>query len=83
MTAIASGYLLNFAAVACFTQVDHTWSERNILAQAQHPFLMKLRWAFQTESKLYFVLDFLRGGELFFHLKQRRRFSEEEARTFC
>lgn len=72
--------ILKKSAIIAKRQVDHTWSERNILAQAQHPFLMKLRWAFQTESKLYFVLDFLRGGELFFHLKQRRRFTEDEAR---
>lgn len=72
--------ILKKAAIIAKRQVDHTWSERNILAQSQHPFLMKLRWAFQTGAKLYFVLDYYRGGELFFHLKQKRRFSEQEAR---
>merc|ERR1712217_762564 len=41
---------------------------------------MTLRYAFQTETKLYFVLDYFTGGELFFHLKKRRRFREPEAR---
>merc|ERR1719193_3010380 len=59
-------------------QVVHTKSERKILQALQHPFLMKLRFAFQTDSKLYFVLDFYRGGELFFHLKRRRKFTESE-----
>jgi hypothetical protein len=42
---------------------------------------MGLRFAFQSPDKLYFVLDYLQGGELFFHLKHKRRFSEDEART--
>merc|ERR1719285_1607662 len=59
-------------------QIDHVKAERKILQALQHPFLVKLRFAFQTDSKLYFVLDYYCGGELFFHLKQRKRFSEEE-----
>merc|ERR1712087_662164 len=45
-------------------------------------FLMHLRYAFQTEAKLYFVLDYYRGGELFFHLKKKRRFTEYQAMIF-
>jgi len=63
-------------------QIEHTKSERKILEAMQHPFLMKLRFAFQTDSKLYFVLDYYRGGELFFHLKKKRRFSGEETQFF-
>merc|ERR1711978_193302 len=63
-------------------QVEHTKSERKILQALQHPFLIKLRFAFQTDSKLYFVLDYYRGGELFFHLKKRRKFVEAEAMIF-
>jgi len=59
--------------------VDHTNEERRILMSLQHPFLMQLRYAFQTESKLYFVLDFYKGGELFFHLKKMKKFSEMQA----
>ncbi|ETO23692.1 hypothetical protein RFI_13487 [Reticulomyxa filosa] len=61
-------------------QVDHTNEERRILMSLQHPFLMQLRYAFQTESKLYFVLDFYKGGELFFHLKKMKKFSEPQTR---
>jgi len=63
-------------------QVVHTKAERKILQALQHPFLMKLRFAFQTDAKLYFVLDFYRGGELFFHLKNVRKFSEEQTQFF-
>jgi len=55
-------------------------AEREVLKSMQHPFLMQLRYAFQTESKLYLVLDYYRGGELMFHLKKKRRFSEVEAK---
>merc|ERR1719419_1889832 len=59
-------------------QIDHIKAERKILQALQHPFLVKLRFAFQTDSKLYFVLDYCRGGELFFHLKKRKKFTEQE-----
>jgi serum/glucocorticoid-regulated kinase 2 len=61
-------------------QVEHTKSERKILETLQHPFLMGLRFAFQTSTKLYLVMDFYKGGELFFNLKTKRRFTEPEAR---
>merc|ERR1711991_907922 len=72
--------ILKKKALIAKHQVEHTNAERKILQSLQHPFLMKLRFAFQTEAKLYFVLDYYRGGELFFHLKKRRRFSETEAK---
>jgi len=59
-------------------QIDHVKAERKILQALQHPFLVKLRFAFQSDSKLYFVLDYCRGGELFFHLKKRKKFTEQE-----
>ncbi len=123
-------------------QVEHTIAERKVLESIDHPFLVRLRYAFQVRtrscarvcgraraglrracvgrggwrsrvsvrahgcapvrarararvcayqrvnfralparpqspSKLYLVLDYLTGGELFFHLKQARRFNEE------
>jgi len=63
-------------------QIEHTKAERKILQALQHPFLMTLRFAFQTDSKLYFVLDYYRGGELFFHLKRRKKFTEPESMIF-
>ncbi|KAG7265763.1 hypothetical protein CRUP_014513 [Coryphaenoides rupestris] len=41
-----------------------TKMERNILADVNHPFVVKLHYAFQTEGKLYLILDFLRGGDV-------------------
>eukprot|EP00455_Lapot_gusevi_P042692 TRINITY_DN509_c0_g1_i2.p1 TRINITY_DN509_c0_g1~~TRINITY_DN509_c0_g1_i2.p1 ORF type:complete len:541 (+),score=170.49 TRINITY_DN509_c0_g1_i2:57-1679(+) len=72
--------ILKKETIIARNQVDHTRAERLILQSLQHPFLMGLRFAFQTADKLYFVLDYLQGGELFFHLRQKRRFTEEEAK---
>ena len=74
--------ILKKKALIAKHQVEHTNAERKILQQLQHPFLMHLRYAFQTDAKLYFVLDYYRGGELFFHLKKKRRFSEAQAQIF-
>lgn len=54
----------------------HIMSERNVLlGNVHHPFLVGLHYSFQTPLKLYFVLDYVNGGELFFHLQQEKRFS--------
>jgi serine/threonine protein kinase len=50
--------------------------ERLILERLNNPFIVKLHYAFQTPERLYFVIDFLNGGELFFHLRKDTRFNE-------
>lgn len=47
-----------------------TKMERNILVDVEHPFIVKLHYAFQTAGKLYLILDFLRGGDLFSRLSK-------------
>jgi len=64
-------------------QLSWTRSWKQILEHVHHPFIMHLRWAFQTRSRIFLVMDFLRGGEVFSHLKQKRRFTEEEARVIA
>jgi serine/threonine protein kinase len=68
--------------VARKNQIEHTRTERRILAKVQHPFICLLRYAFQTKKKLYLVLDYHPGGELFYHLSRRGRFREKEAKFF-
>jgi len=58
-------------------QVTHTKDEKNVLERIKHPFIVKLHYAFQTPEKLYMILDFVNGGELFFHLKKCGKFSEK------
>uniref|UniRef100_A0A2K5PR42 non-specific serine/threonine protein kinase n=1 Tax=Cebus imitator TaxID=2715852 RepID=A0A2K5PR42_CEBIM len=61
----------------------HIMAERNVLLKnVKHPFLVGLHYSFQTAEKLYFVLDFVNGGELFFHLQRERSFPEHRARFY-
>lgn len=74
--------ILKKAAIVARNQVEHTRAERKILQLMSHPFLMTLRYAFQSKDKLYLVLDYYMGGELFFHLKNEKRFKEEVAKIY-
>jgi serine/threonine protein kinase len=64
-------------------QVTHTKSEKNILMKIQHPFIVNLNYAFQTKDKLYMILDYINGGELFFHLKKEGRFAEARVKLYA
>merc|ERR1740116_291690 len=63
-------------------QVEHTKAERNVLEAVSHPFIVSLHYAFQTPKKLYFVLEYCAGGELFFHLSRAARFTETRAKFY-
>eukprot|EP01116_Phalansterium_solitarium_P023631 TRINITY_DN838_c0_g1_i1.p1 TRINITY_DN838_c0_g1~~TRINITY_DN838_c0_g1_i1.p1 ORF type:complete len:755 (-),score=199.74 TRINITY_DN838_c0_g1_i1:438-2702(-) len=64
-------------------EVMHTLAEKNILQRVRHPFLVNLNFSFQTDDKLYFILDFVNGGELFHHLQKDKRFTEDRARYYA
>ncbi|XP_067848745.1 ribosomal protein S6 kinase alpha-3 isoform X4 [Heptranchias perlo] len=59
-----------------------TKMERDILVEVNHPFIVKLHYAFQTEGKLYLLLDFLRGGDLFTRLSKEVMFTEEDVKFY-
>lgn len=80
--AIYAMKVLNKDNVIKRNQVEHTKTERSVLEYIRHPFIVTLRFAFQTKLKLYFVLDYCPGGELFFHLGRAGRFSENQARFY-
>ncbi|KXN87888.1 Serine/threonine-protein kinase SCH9 [Leucoagaricus sp. SymC.cos] len=64
-------------------EVAHTIGERKILQRSlESPFLVGLKFSFQTDSELYLVTDFKSGGELFWHLQRETRFIEERARFY-
>jgi serum/glucocorticoid-regulated kinase 2 len=43
-------------------------TERKILEKVNNPFIVKLNYAFHNERKLFFVMDYCPGGELFFYI---------------
>jgi serum/glucocorticoid-regulated kinase 2 len=57
-------------------------TERSILAQVNHAFIVPLKFSFQSDTKLYFVLAFVNGGELFTHLNHARVFDINRARFY-
>lgn len=60
--------------------VEQTKTERTILESVnRHPFVVKLFYAFQDHEKLYLILEYAQGGELFTHLAQERMFTEDVA----
>ncbi|CAG9324813.1 SGK2_2 [Blepharisma stoltei] len=64
-------------------QISHTLAERYILEGVKSPFIVQLRYAFQTSDKLYMVMDYMKGGELFFHLRKEGKFSEDRAKFYA
>ncbi|CAH1788131.1 unnamed protein product [Owenia fusiformis] len=76
--------VLNKQAIMKRNEVKHIMAERNVLLKnIKHPFLVGLHYSFQTQDKLYFVLDYVNGGELFFHLQRERYFPEPRARFYA
>jgi len=64
-------------------EVAHTLTENRVLKTMVHPFLTALRCSFQTKERLIFVMEYVNGGELFFHLSKERVFSEERSRFYA
>ncbi|KAG8146786.1 hypothetical protein E2320_013889 [Naja naja] len=80
---LGTGVLRKAAIVAKAKTTEHTRTERTVLEHVrQSPFLVTLHYAFQTDSKLHLILDYVSGGELFTHLYQRDHFSEDEVRFY-
>lgn len=63
-------------------QVNHAWSERHVLVAADHQFVCKLCYAFQSKDFLYLVMEFLPGGDLMTLLIERDTLSEDDARFY-
>lgn len=61
-------------------EIEHTKSERNILAnvaEISHPFLIKLRHSFQSNAQLFMVLDYYPGGDIATQLAKWHKFEPE------
>ena len=64
-------------------QVESALLEKKILQSLNYPFLVGMVFCFQTEERVYFVLPFVRGGELFQHLRQCKYFPEQEVQFYA
>ncbi len=64
-------------------QIENTRIEKEIMKNANHPFLINLEYVFQTPGKIFFVMKFMRGGELYTLLSKEKRFSESRAKFYA
>jgi serine/threonine protein kinase len=63
--------------------IDSLQVEKLILLQVNHPFIIGMDYVFQKAYRIYFIMDFIQGGELFKHLSEQKRFSEEKAKFYA
>lgn len=63
-------------------QVQHIIAEKSILMEISHPFIVNMLCSFQDEKKLYLVLEFVIGGEMFTHLRSAGRFPNDVAKFY-
>jgi serum/glucocorticoid-regulated kinase 2 len=71
------------AHIVSRSEVTHTLAERTVLAQVNNPFIVPLKFSFQSPDKLYLVLAFINGGELFHHLQREGRFNTDRSRFYA
>lgn len=63
--------------------IENLHLEKTILNQVNHPFIISMEFVFQKPLRIYFIMDFIQGGELFKHLSESRRFTEDRAKFYC
>ena len=61
--------------------INQIMTERQILAQVASPFVVEMHYAFQTDEKLYFIMDYVKGGEL--HAQIKHGLSEADIRFYA
>eukprot|EP00760_Papus_ankaliazontas_P014266 PhM_4_TR16012/c0_g1_i1/m.2113 len=64
-------------------QVDHILQEAAILSEIHHPFIVNLLTAYMDENRLYLLLEYVVGGELFSHLRKAGKFPTDVAKFYC
>ena len=65
------------------TQMNNIKIEREIMSKFNHPFLMKLEYAFESKKNYYLLSKFMNGGELNFHIYKENFFPEEKAKFYA
>lgn len=71
---------MNKAKIIKKNSVASILNERELLAQLKHPFIINMHYAFQDKQNLYIVTDLIEGGDLRYHMRSRKTFTEKEAK---
>jgi|EP00669_Euglena_mutabilis_P007088 protein kinase A len=81
----------NYYAIKCLKksevlrmkQVEHILAEASILGSIRHPFIVNMLKTFQDDKRLYIVLEYVVGGELFSHLRKAGKFPNDVAKFYA
>jgi serine/threonine kinase 38 len=66
----------------CIFQVEHVKAERNLLAEVDSAYIVKLYYSFQDEEFLYLIMEYLPGGDMMTLLMRKDTLTEDEARFY-
>ena len=74
--------VLNKEKIVCKNLLKYAYAERNILSNNNHPFIVKLYYAFQTSEKLFLIIEYCPNGDLSKHLIHEKIFKEPRAKFY-
>ena len=63
-------------------QEEHTKTERDLMVSINCPFILNIRYAFQDQTQLYIISEFMQGGDMFFHLHEIGKFTKDRAKFY-
>ncbi|KAJ7472261.1 kinase-like domain-containing protein [Mycena galericulata] len=76
-------HILQLARATRPGEITHILAERTVLALVNNPFIVPLKFSFQNPDKLYLVMSFVNGGELFYHLQREGKFDQDRSRFYA
>jgi len=75
--------VVNQAKVVMLHQIEHIFNEKDIMSTIDHPFIIKLFRTFRDQSNLYFLMEYVPGGEFFNHLRKAQSLPNEVAKFYA
>lgn len=75
--------IMNKETLVKLKQVEHICSERAILNEIGHPFIVNLLKTFRDDRNVYLLFEYVQGGEFFSHLRKRQRLTNEQATIYA
>jgi serum/glucocorticoid-regulated kinase 2 len=66
-----------------YDKMESTKLEEHILLNSEHPNIVSLDYVFTSEKRIYFIMQFIRGGELFKQIIDCRRFDELRSKFYA
>ena len=75
--------ILKKSEVIYLKQVEHVKTEKKLLENISHPFIVNLMGAFQDDKNLYLMMEYIIGGEFFSHLRKAGRFPNDTSKFYA